>query len=114
MFYNPLNVYNEIGQTLLKAADYIEEYGHHKGGYEWVSNSVCIFGAIGMVTVGTACIYSAKGKQTEKNLAVRCERALYDKVRAHVPRWNDAAERTKEDVIGLLRKVAEEHKLVKV
>lgn len=116
MLYDPLNDYDEVGKALRRAASYIEEHGHLKGRFEEREGGpVCILGAIGMVTVGTSCIYLTYGKHDEKRLADECEQILSKKISyRHVPAWNDDPRRTKDEVIELLYKVAEEHKLAKV
>ena len=86
-----------------KAIDVIHDRGHHKGQYEgWPAGHgpVCADGAIRVACHGTphssvhsgcsgACIRSSVRLDHSVGTAIMC--------------WNDAPERTKEDVILLLK-----------
>lgn len=82
--------------TLLKAADRIERDGHHKGSaYDPVSrNRFCLVGAITM-EAGHHDIFRAAAKLFESHLG-----------RHDIVAWNDAPERTKEEVVSALRAAA--------
>lgn len=99
------------GEILIEAAEYISEHGHHKGGYIGPDGSVCAVGAIhkvvGFPTHGTS-------EDWRTTLAVeRATRAAAFELSGHgfsrsLAIWNDAEDRTAEDVILGLKRVGHE------
>lgn len=93
-------------QLLLDAADYMETHGHCKGNFENTLGQVCFYGALKKVC----------GWDTEThNVLTPDEKILFMdavcKVKLCFPGrdmvvWNDAPERTGEDVIAVMREVA--------
>lgn len=120
MLYDPLTDYDEVGQTLIKAARYMDEHGHAKC-LEADNKSVCVLGALSAIIYNEVhyCIYA-----DDNPLSVKCCEALQDKVESFyesihgnigyriITEWNDL-QSTKETALKLLYDVAEEHKLVK-
>lgn len=92
-------------EVLEKAAEYIERHGWYQGGVNGPGASTCAAGAVNYLTWGSrdGSTYN-EGQDT-----VRCE--AFDYLRARLPEldiasWNDAPERTREEVCQKLREVA--------
>lgn len=89
-------------KALLDAADYMEKHGHCKGSYRRTRHpesmpTVCAFGAILMAT---------DDGDTRSQAAQRLA-AFVGATEDHgVPDWNDAPERTADEVIAALRGAA--------
>lgn len=119
MLYDLMNDYDEMGKAFIKAANYVEEHGLHKGGYQHPFNgSVCSLGALNISLTGVPT-FGNQDKSTN-SLSIECEREMVSYVTDRyssnfgVVGWNDCHERTVEDVIGMFRELASHHKLVKV
>jgi hypothetical protein len=80
---------NDMGQCLLQAADYIEKHGWCQGSAVKPDGRVCIVGALDRIGANTEYI---------------CYK-LHERI-GNVPIWNDKSYRTKDEVTGLLRKMA--------
>ena len=84
---------------MLTAADAIERYGHRKGRLGCVNTGMCIRGAM----------FYAAGKlfdtAADQALALVAARLGFDNL-GQIIDWNNAPERTAEEVIAALRKVA--------
>jgi hypothetical protein len=96
-------------RILLKAADIIERDGHCKhvmySGDDPVHGPVCLFGSILRAITGSAD--RGGGMFTElKNPAHGLTVALAGRVHHRMAEWNDAPERTKDEVILRMRAVA--------
>jgi hypothetical protein len=94
-------------QKMLEAADIIEERGHCKGVVENEQGNVCLYGALCFAFAGTAKMFYAAGAH---DATVRVGEYLglngpFGAGSAAV-RWNNAPERTKEDVVNALRGAA--------
>lgn len=87
---------DEVGQVLLDAADYIEKHGWCQGNYCDPLGRVCALGALNIVSCGIP-------NHTE-GIAINAAIRLMWNLR--ITQWNDHPERTKEEVIAALRKVA--------
>ena len=85
-------------EVLRKAADVIRERGHCKGHYER-HGSVCIFGALNVIETGNALEPPPDITESERWL----RKALGGD---SVTLFNDAPERTAEEVIAALEKAA--------
>src|SRR6267142_6886963 len=85
-------IVDEIGKCCLKAIEVLEQRGWCKGSLMNASGQVCVVGAIQL----TAC--SLK----EKDDALQ----LLHKTLGLVGTWNDAPERTKDEVTDKLREIA--------
>lgn len=91
----------EWRRVLWKAADYIEEHGWWQGDYSHAGH-VCMIGAVGFVTGENVCNLHSKVYEPNHFLHM-----LSQYVGTHdVSIWNDAPERTAEEVIATLRKCA--------
>ena len=86
-----VKVVDEVGQALLKAADFIEEYGWCQGRVEESDGRVCMLGAISYVTDGH---WNSPYKKIASLLGVPGSV------------WNDRPERTAEEVTAFLRHAA--------
>lgn len=98
MLYNPLNDYDKVGQTMIKAASYIEEHGHTKFTTMDDKGRVCLLGALLEVDKGGTVV-------------IKCCNELAEKLGMCEITWNNMPERTGDEVIGLLRECAESHKI---
>ena len=84
-------------QVLDRAADVIDELGHAKGFYQnQVTGAVCALGALNIAKHGSIWF-------TEPNEA---KRVLGMAVGGRISEWNDAHERTKDEVTSTMRAVA--------
>ena len=103
-------VYDEASQTLLKAADYIEEHGWCRFRFKYSSGEVCIRGAVHMVTGTTFTSAYMYPNSMRFPLYKVCRQLGWepnDENVAHLGVWNDTAETTKDEVVALLRAAAE-------
>lgn len=104
--YTPAEL-DEASQLLLKGADLIETRGHHKGSYT-DGTRLCFRGALNMAASGGAsAAYDLSG--ASDIASVRFLGRMRD--RGHVLpggwlKWNDAPERTADEVISAMRMVA--------
>ncbi|MFF8831316.1 hypothetical protein [Streptomyces sp. NPDC015131] len=103
---------------LREAAEYIAEHGHHKGSYEhWSAGAehpvTCALGALRRVT-GDRGMMGGRFYEAAALLGSHLEREglipRYEGVvpLSHIPIWNDAPERTAEDVILAMKRAAED------
>lgn len=97
MLYN--QEWDKADPILMKAADLIEKHGHVKGHPGSEELGYCAIGAI------CAADFSFDGMISIPNMFSRID-LLAKVVSSLVPRWNDAPERTKEEVIAALRLAA--------
>jgi hypothetical protein len=121
MLYDPLNDYNEVGQTLVKSARYIEEHGHAQSKL-WCNGRVCVLGALSAIIYGhtTHDIYS-----DDNDLAHKCKEALKDALNSinfkayyksrpvsvfQITDFNDS--HSKKEVVDMIYKAAEKHKVI--
>ena len=96
-----------VSALLLEAAQYIREHGHVKGSLHETDGRVCVVGAINMVHCGRA--YSLCDRAAnENNFAAR--RAMRDFLGLtedyNLVSWNNALERTADEVIAALEGAA--------
>lgn len=98
---------HETGRTLRKAAQLIETRGWVQGWYGTDRDGFCISGAIRNVA-GNDWISESVATEFFRWLT---EAGAIDKNQYSVPAWNDAPERTQEDVILYLNKCADEFDL---
>ncbi len=92
-----IKVVDEVGKVMLKAADYIEEHGHCKHVLCDDKGAVCIRGAL--IRVGSFT------QLTKAELRLK-EFGIPWNERVGVVDWNNAPERTGEEVIAALRAAA--------
>lgn len=86
---------------LLNAANHIEHHGWRQGGMGGDTGPVCAWGAVLAVTMpSNAATYGGIFRFIRGCLRLR----FY--LGEEVPRWNDRPERTKADVVNLLRNCA--------
>jgi hypothetical protein len=104
----------ETSEILLKSVDVIVERGHHKGGFSH-RGAVCVRGAINAVVNGDPdeCgengVYAdvvAWGLADHLGLDADFDFGSAQHVIIALGRWNDAPERTVEQVITALRECA--------
>ena len=92
----------QTSDVLNKAADHIQQYGHHKGaalgGGHWSTASACTIGAISIA--GT----DAGGERNTVELAALA--AMICHLGTGLVGWNDAPERTASEVVEALRAAA--------
>lgn len=79
---------DEVALHILRTAQLIEERGHCKGLYR-DRGRYCVLGAFGAAGQGS----------------LEASRRLWEAL-GDIPRWNDAPERTPEEVISTLRRIA--------
>ena len=107
---------NDVGRTLLKAANLMDERGQAKHTVEDQQGRLCIQGAVYMALTGNS---SQAGKS---GLDEKCFEALAEKIKkisdntaykddgcnntAHVCSWNNRSKCTKEEAVNLMREVA--------
>lgn len=85
--------------ALLKAADLIDEHGHAKRVFIDRKGRMCVVGAISMAVYGDPLRYgSESGEACEWFKLAIGQQGICD--------WNNHKERTKEEVVAKLRKVA--------
>src|SRR5437016_6048334 len=97
-------------EVLCKAADIIEEQGFHKGDlsqYNRPQNwgAACVVGAINTVISGNPFFAGITFGTYKSRLCAATYELLRDYISTPlIDEWNDAPERTKEEVIATLRK----------
>lgn len=78
-----------------KAADIIRRRGWHQGGYEAPDGSVCLLGALGHAREGHSQYWAGEDVEAiEPHIGTE-----------NVGDWNDAPERTVEDIFLLLKEL---------
>lgn len=93
--------HEQVADVLDGAADHIEKYGHHKGsGFAGPGSdsAACVIGAITIAGRTGADMLAAE-------VAVR---ATLDE--PAIARWNDAPERTEQEVLDVLRLAAKQER----
>jgi hypothetical protein len=90
-----------VKDTLNRAADLIEKYGHIKGQLGDRKMGMCANGAIFAAVGGSSEIWNDATNALGKHLG------LSGYVRYDIPAWNNAPERTKEEVITAMRDAAD-------
>lgn len=98
-------------EILDKAADLIEQRGHHKGWYCGDDGSLCATGALlaaaGMEPEPRESANPWSTYDDERWDAADAAWKVLDKVvNDHSPNWNDRAERTAAEVVAKLREAA--------
>lgn len=88
-------------EVLRKAADVIREQGHCKGVYSTEDGRVCVYGAIN-TAAGHWPVFEGDDYVVDTACRTLMRHLDYD-----VVYWNDAPERTAEEVIAALEKAAE-------
>lgn len=102
-----------VRDILLGAADYIEKHGWRQGGFgAWGGRlgPCCAAGAIGVMTTGEGVGACALGTAAKRQLAAMVTQRQDVPLAECVPviaDWNDAPERTKDEVVAKLREAAE-------
>jgi putative intracellular protease/amidase len=92
-----------VADVLDRAADVIAERGHCKGDYEGPDGSVCAIGAL-LVAIAGGPADPLNARQFHTYMSARDWAS--DVVGNAVARWNDAPERTADEVIAALREAA--------
>ncbi len=101
MLYDPKSELNLIGRKLYEAANYMDEHGHAKRILMDIEGRVCLLGAISMAVDGT--------KDGISDLVSQCENACAKHSGVSIGilvDWNNAPERTKDEVVNLLKETA--------
>lgn len=93
---------DDTSKLLLKAADRIETHGWCQGNY-WVGEKSCLVGAI---TKAWGSDYKNDGSSQRALAYERVARSLGLPMPADIIAWNDAKERTEDEVVAKLRAVA--------
>ena len=91
-------VLDEPAQMLLKAADVIEKYGHAKSTLGHISVGFCINGALNFAATGTSTNQTTAGNSAKMRMMASLGG---DQIS-----WNNAPERTADEVVAKLRAVA--------
>ncbi len=92
-----------VAKLLLKGAALIEERGHNKGGYE-KEGRLCFRGSLNMAATGN----SVWGTPLCDEASVKFLRVIEPGPGGWL-KWNDVPERTADEVISAMRRVAFEH-----
>ncbi len=94
-----IKVVDEVGQCLLRAADYMEKHGHCKGVSRDKSGRVCLMGSL---------LHSAGLEfwMWRKAVGLPACRRLKKILGMELAKWNDMPERTAEEVTAMLRYAA--------
>jgi hypothetical protein len=96
-------------QHLLKAADEIETYGHCKNQIRNEYGQMCFFGALTHVGFMKKEVWEKVVDETHKYLQLALTEQYVDKhtdKAGQIVRWNNAPERTGQEVIDTMRAVA--------
>lgn len=109
MLWNPEldkpKVLDEVGKALMKVAGYIDEHGWCQHTMKDYHGKVCLSTAISdlfITGIIAKDIISGVCETIEKHLTGKANGTWI----MGTVKWNDAPERTKEEVTGLLRKLA--------
>lgn len=113
---------DEVGHVLLEAADYMETHGHCK--HTWrdlKTGNVCALGAIGMSTWSNLTTTSQREAIKRLSENIPWVKGTYTHASERNPTptckiadWNNAPERTSEEVLAKFREVAYDPKYAKV
>lgn len=109
MLHNPRNDYTLEGKLLLDAADYMDQHGHCKYMTWDPEGRVCLAGAL--IKVGAGSGMKILTHDTEDRLIDILELIRPNVGGQHPIDWNNAEERTGEEVINMLRLTAEGQKI---
>lgn len=92
-----------------KAADLIDTYGHCKGVYFGDDGSMCMYGSVVLAGQPGYDTENPADLTPEVMAAHRCLDRFMLRQRQSAPAfgWNDAPERTKEEVVSTLRAAAQ-------
>lgn len=91
--------------ALLQAADLIEKQGWCQGDYESDNGQVCILGALRFVIAGSTDVVALQQSPKYKDY-VLCTDQISAALHGKLPhQWNDERDRTKDEVVALLREV---------
>lgn len=98
-----------VSETLTAAADHLEAHDLHKGSLTDGEGNVCALGAIRAAVTGPNLLdFMENSDECERfDGAANALGEVLDLPRAGIPKWNDAPERTKEDVVRALRDTAD-------
>lgn len=96
---------NPEAKILLDAADYMEKHGHCKNVLEDKDGRVCLWGAINRVTCGTNDDLSRVDNLDRLKPVSEYLGIPYD-LGVAIINWNNAKERTQEEVVAALRATA--------
>lgn len=94
---------SKVAKILNGAADYIEKYGHCKGHFQDGTGACCTLGAMRLQTE-----YRISWAWGEGSVAAFSKHIKNGWGEAGIANWNDAPERTKEEVIAALREAAKQ------
>jgi hypothetical protein len=101
MLYDPKSELNLVGRTIYEAANYMDEHGQCKG-ILWTNDGrVCLLGAVAKVC-------------DNYELKEQCWAALHKHSGESVgqlAKWNNAPERTKDEVVSRLKDIASKCKV---
>lgn len=104
-----MNQNEEAAELAEKAAIILMQRGHYKGEYEAEDGRVCLFGALNTVAYGQA---RSPGYHLIDPayllLAIHLERVAARDYHNNAVHWNDAEETSAEDIILVLKTIAEE------
>lgn len=98
------------GRVARQAAAVIEQRGWHQGGWTGACGQVCVRGAFNVVAYGIAAMSQSPEEQEFAEWMVELgvlSGGDYEDL--CLAGWNDAEDRTKEEVLAYLNKFAEEH-----
>lgn len=103
-------ILDEVGECLLRAADYIEKHGWCKNTLIDQEGRACLFGAV-YIGANNKFKLGQRAAIAENRLYLcACDRVYneLDKIGAKGKgsEWNDRPSTTKEDVIGVLKRAA--------
>ena len=93
-----------IADTLRRAAAAVRERGLAKGRYQDAENRVCTFGALALACFGDVRTFAAESGEVESIAAEVAREAGVPIYR--LSEWNDAPERTADEVIAALEAAA--------
>lgn len=111
MLHNPRNDYTLEGRLLLDAADYMDQHGHCKYMTWDPEGRVCLAGALIKVGSGPGWVPGTPHWTPEDRLSDILELIRPNVGGQHPIDWNNAEERTGEEVINMLRLTAEGQKI---
>lgn len=96
----------DTADILLRAADVIEERGHTKGVLQDREGRVCAFGALNVVVYGSADHSYLQSSRDEAAHAVTRHLGLGSGYLGPLVNWNNAPERTQQEVVDAFRGAA--------
>lgn len=97
----------EPAEILAKAADVIETRGWHQGAFVDIDGAVCALGAIAVAAKLPVTWFSCASSASSGEACDVLEDWLFDHYGTFsVTRWNDAEDRTADQVVTALREAA--------